>query len=120
MSEESRIGLAELIEQVKRELLSTTQDTEVPLLSVDTVELELQVTVRKEGKAGLKVYVVEMGGGGSLDDIQKVKVTLSPLLTKEARLAIYQKRYPQRWTELMNKSVEALTKGGDDNLGDEY
>ncbi|TBR58294.1 hypothetical protein B4U84_20390 [Westiellopsis prolifica IICB1] len=122
MSEERPIGLTELIEQVRRELLSTTshKDTEVPLLSVDTVELELQVTVHREGKGGLKVYVVEMGGGGSRNDVQKVKVTLSPLLSKEVRLGLYKKRYPDRWTEFMDKSVEALTKGGDGNLGDEY
>lgn len=122
MSEGKLIGLAELIEQVKRELLSTTlnKETEVPLLSVDTVELELQVTVRREGKAGLKVYVAEAGGGVSRDNMQKVKVTLSPLMSKEVRLGFYKKRHPEQWSEFIDKSVEALTKGSDDNLGDEY
>ncbi|HBL13533.1 MAG TPA: hypothetical protein DD379_19480, partial [Cyanobacteria bacterium UBA11162] len=99
MAEEKLIGLAELIKQVKRELLPVTsdqqatsdQETEVPLLSVDTIELELQVTVRDEGKVGLKLYVFEAGGGGSRDDVQKVKVTLSPLLNKEMRLRLLHK-----------------------------
>ena len=130
MAEEKLIGLAELIEQVKRELLPATsdqqatsdQDTEVPLLSVDTVELELQVTIRKEGKAGLKVYVFEAGGGGSRDDVQKVKVTLSPLLSKEMRLRLLHKKLrPQQWRELLEQNVEALTKGSDDEpLGNLY
>jgi hypothetical protein len=123
MSEEKLIGLAELIEQVKRELLPAASDqgAEVPFLSVDTVELELQVTVRKEGKAGLKVYVLEAGGGSSRDDLQKVKVTLSPLLSKEVRLNLYRKRYPERLPELIDKSIEALTKGSDDEpLGNLY
>lgn len=116
--EERLIGLAELIEQVKRELLPTTsdKDTEVPFLSVDTVELELQVTVRKEGKAGLKVYIFEAGGGGSRDDLQKVKVTLSPLLSKEKRLNLYTKRYPEHVKDLIDRSLEALNKGDDNEL----
>jgi hypothetical protein len=124
MPQEKLIGLAELIEQVKRELLPTTsdQETAVPLLSVDTIELELQVTVRKEGKAGLKVYVFEAGGGGSRDDVQKVKVTLSPLLSKEMRLRLLHKKLrPEQWRELLEQNVEALTKGSDDEpLGNLY
>lgn len=109
------IGLTELIEQVKRELLATTpgSETDVPFLSVDSVELELQVTVKKEGKGGVKIYVLELGGGGGRDDVQKVKVTLSPLLSKEALLGIYKKLYPERWQELLKTSAEALTKGND-------
>jgi hypothetical protein len=116
MSQENLIGLTELIEQVKRELLATTpgNETDIPFLSVDSVELELQVTVKKEGKGGVKIYVLEVGGGGSRDDVQKVKVTLSPLLNKEALLGIYKKLYPERWQELLKTSAEALTKGTDD------
>ncbi len=57
MSEQNLIGLTELIEQVKQELLTTSPENEndIPLLSVDSVELELQVTVKNEGKAGIKV-----------------------------------------------------------------
>ena len=129
MAEEKLIGLAELIKQVKRELLPVTsdqqatsdQETEVPLLSVDTIELELQVTVRDEGKVGLKLYVFEAGGGGSRDDVQKVKVTLSPLLNKEMRLRLLHKKLrPEQWRELLEQNVEALTKGSDGHLGDEY
>ena len=54
MSEENLIGLAELIEQVKHELLYAETDTQktAPIFSVDQVELEIQVTVRREGKDG--------------------------------------------------------------------
>jgi hypothetical protein len=119
---EDLIGLAEMIEQVKRELLLTTPDkeTEVPLFSVDKVELELQVTVRREVKTGLKLYVFQLGGGGSRDDVQKVKITLSPLLSKEVLLGIYRKRYPERLSELVEKSLEAITKGNDEPLGNLY
>ncbi|MGB3758623.1 MAG: trypco2 family protein [Rivularia sp. (in: cyanobacteria)] len=121
MSEENSIGLAELIEQIKQELLSTEAEGEkpIPLFSVDQVNLELQVTARKEGKAGIKVYVVELGGGGSRDDVQKVTVTLTPLLTKEERVALYKTRYPQKWKLLEETSIEGLLKGSSgEPLGD--
>ena len=124
MTKENSIGLAELIEQVKRELLlpTSTQETDVPLLSVDKVELELQVTARREGKAGLKVYVAEVGGSGSHDDMQKVKVTLSPLLSKEMRLRLLHKKLkPEQWRELLEQNAEALSKGDDhESLGNLY
>ncbi|KAB8320492.1 hypothetical protein SD81_002540 [Tolypothrix campylonemoides VB511288] len=127
MPDENLIGLAELIEQVKRELLSTylsnetsSNKTDVPFFSVDSVELELQVTVKKEGKGGVKIYVLEVGGGASRDDVQKVKVTLSPLLKKEQLLGIYNKLYPERWQEFLKTSVEALTKGNEGNLSDQF
>lgn len=122
MPEEKLIGLAELIEQVKRELLPATSDkeAEVPLLSVDTVELELQVTVRKEGKAGLKFYVFEAGGGRSRDDVQKIKVTLSPMLSKEMRLNLYKKRYPQSLPDFIAKSEKAFNKGDDGDSDNQF
>ncbi|MDZ8138251.1 MAG: trypco2 family protein [Nostoc sp. DedQUE04] len=127
MSDENLIGLAELIQQVKRELLTTylndetpSHDTDIPVFSVDSVELELQVTLKKEGKGGVKIYVLELGGGSSRDDVQKVKLTLSPLLKKEQLLGIYKKLYPERWQEFLETSVEALTKGNEGNLSDQF
>jgi hypothetical protein len=115
MADDRSIGLSELIKQVKRELLSPDlEEDDVPLLSVDQVELELQVSVRKEGKAGIKIYVVEIGGGGNRDDVQTVKVMLSPLLSKEMLLGIYRKRHPDKVQELVEKSLEAMTKGSGD------
>ena len=118
MAEESSIGLAELIAQVKQELLqSEFDDSEtLPLFSVDAIELELQVTVQKEGRAGLSIKVVELGGGSSRDDVQRVTVTLSPLLSKEARIARYQQHFPQKWEALSNQVVAATVKGSDEDL----
>jgi hypothetical protein len=121
VAEESTIGLAELIEQVKRELLapSLEGETDIPLLSVDEVELELQVTVKKDVKGGIKIYVLELGGGGSRDDVQKVKVKLSPIVNKEILLGLYKKRHPERLNELVEKSMDGTLKGrSDENLSE--
>lgn len=115
MSKENPIGLAELIERVKHELLSTNIEAEktIPIFSIDEVVLELQVIVRKEGKAGLQIHVVEFGGGAGRDDVQNVKVTLTPLLSKEDRLNLYKSRYPDRWKALEDASFKAGLKGSD-------
>lgn len=116
MLEEKSIGLTELIQQVKQDLMSTAlnQESEVPLFTVDAVELELQVTVKKDAKAGIKFYVVDIGGGASRDDVQKVKVSLSPLLDKAQLLSLYKKRFPEKWNEFLEKASDALTKGNGD------
>jgi hypothetical protein len=122
MAEDNTIGLAELIEQVKRELLtpSLEGETDIPLLSVDSVELELQVTVKKEGNAGIKIYVLELGGKDSRDNVQKVKVKLSPIVSKEVLLGRYKKRYPERLNDLVDTSFEGIFKGGSENLSQEF
>ncbi len=113
MSKEKPIGLAELIEQVKRELLSTEPGVEgtIPLFSVDEVVLELQVELRKEGNAGLHIQVVEIGGDIGRQDTHNVKVTLTPLLSKEERIRLYKTHYPERWAALEYGSVIAGLKG---------
>jgi len=117
----SEIGLAELIQQVKQELLTTYPHSEndTPILSVDSVELELQVTVKREGKGGVKINVLQFGGGelsggASRDDVQKVKVKLSPLVSKEQILKAYYKENPEKWQKFLETTVDALTKGSDD------
>lgn len=113
MAQEDTIGLAELIEKVKSELLSQElgADGTEPLFSVDEVTLELQVTVKKEGKAGLKVYVVEAGGGASRSDVQVVRVKLTPLLSKEERIRVFQNLHPGEWKAIEAASVKGVLKG---------
>ncbi len=121
------IGLAELIEQVKAELLASPTDQKkaktAPFLFVESVELELQVTVKKEGKAGIKVDVLSVGGaeaGGGIgqDKIQKVKVKLSPLYDKEEIKQYYKDFKPDQVLPSIKNSLKAL-KGEDEESADE-
>ena len=77
------IGLRELIYQVKKELLTQSPDDPVPLFYVEGVDLELRVTARKEGQAGVKIYVVDIGGEIGQEQAQTVRVSLRPLYTRE-------------------------------------
>jgi hypothetical protein len=117
MSEKNSIGLADLIEQVKNELIyvDPEQEKEAPVFWVNSIELELQVTIKREGKGGIKVYVVEAGGGISRDDVQKVKVSMTPLLTREEIRKLYQEKFPEKVREVFGKSLDMM-KGNTDNL----
>ncbi|MBE9127017.1 MULTISPECIES: trypco2 family protein [unclassified Coleofasciculus] len=121
MADDNSIGLAELVEQVKRELLSTAprQAKDAPLLFVNSVELEIQVTVKRGGTGGVKVNVVPIGGaeiGGSIsrDDVHKVKVTLSPLFDKERLMEFYATLHPDKVPSSVKRSLDALFKGNEE------
>lgn len=121
------IGLAELIQQVKQELLSTVpgRNSDAPILFVESVELELKVTVSREGKGGVKIDVLSFGGGdlgGSLkrEDVHTVKVSLSPLFDKERLMEFYQTLHSDKVPTSVKQSMEALLKGEEENLADQF
>lgn len=121
------IGLSELIQQVKQELLSKTPEKvqNSPIFFVNSVDIEVQVTVKREGKAGVKIDVVsvvggELGGGFSRDDVHKVKVTLSPLFSQERLTELYEALNPNQVNTSAKHSVDALFKGEKDSLADQF
>jgi hypothetical protein len=133
-NDNSSIGLAEFIQQVKQDLLSVApgKDKDAPFLFVESVELELQVTVKRTGKAGakgnIKINVLGTGGevgveaGGDLgrDDVHKVKVKLAPLFDKERLMEFYQTLHSDKVPTTVKNSLAALLKGDEEsNLNDD-
>jgi hypothetical protein len=107
MAEE--IGLYELILQVKKELLAPSPDDPVPLFYVEGVELELGVAARKEGQAGIKLYVVDFSGGGRHERAQTVRVHLRPLYSREEMRRLVE-RDPVLGPQLSQVAVSGTTK----------
>jgi len=122
MSDKNGIGLADLINKIKHELLSleTDEKENVPLFSVDEVELELQVTVTKEAGGGLSIQVIQLGARLERYDVQTVRVTLTPLLEKAARLQYLKTKYPEMWQEIKEGQIQGTIKGGDKNSLDDF
>jgi hypothetical protein len=121
------IGLDELIQQVKQELLSSVpgKSLDAPILFVESVELELKVTVSREGKGGIKIDVLSFGGGeagGTLkrEDVHTVKVKLSPLFDKERLMEFYATLHSDKVPTSVKQSLDALLKGEGDNLADQF
>lgn len=79
------IGLAEAIGVVREELARAAEDGAGSDLAFrpESVELEFEVMFERvtKGDAGLRVWVVSVGGGGekSRADTQRLKVTFSPV-----------------------------------------
>ena len=110
------IGLSKLIEEVRQELLPDESKPEVvPLLYVDSIELELNVTVKKEGSSGFKIYVVDLGGKASIDKGQIIKVKLSPLLSKEQILEDFKANQTKKSKSMIYLSEKSVVKGGNDD-----
>ena len=114
MAQDNPIGLAELIAKVKQELLSPQADGQgvARLLSVDTVTLELNVTVEKKAEGGVHIHILTAGGSVGREDVQKVTVSLSPLVSKEERLRLFAENDPKGFQETRRASHTAFDKGG--------
>jgi len=104
------IGLTELIYQVKRELLSpeSRQGDPVPLFAVEEIQLEVAVSVSREGEAGINIQVLSLGGGVSWQDAQTVRVTLKPLRSREELIAELRQRDPQLFASMADGSLKLL------------
>jgi hypothetical protein len=103
------IGLKELIQEVKKELLAQAPDDPVPLFYVEGVELELSVAARKEGQAGVKIYVVDIGGSAGQERAQTVRVRLQPLYSREEMRRLVEQD-PVLRQRLPQQAVQGVTK----------
>ena len=104
------IGLQELLYQVKKELLAQSPDDPVPLFYVEGVDLELSITARKEAQAGVKIYVVDIGGGGSQEREQTVRVSLRPLYSRE-EMRRFVEQDPVLGPKLRQVAMQGAMKG---------
>jgi hypothetical protein len=86
VANENKIGLAELLHALRMEIERSRKllvDSGVaPLLKLKDAEVEVQFVVEKEVKAGIGVeiglFAVDAGGKYHSENLQKLKVTLTP------------------------------------------
>jgi Trypsin-co-occurring domain 2 len=90
----AEIGLAEVVRALRAELEIATSEGEGQEIRFEAtaVDLEFNVGVKKskEGKAGIRFWVVELGGGGAYasESIQTVKLSLQPSTASGGRVRI--------------------------------
>ncbi len=81
---EQRIELAEYIKHLRRQITKASREGEGKSVrfDVETLELELQIVVErsKEGKAGIKSWILSVGGAAARKDevTQTIKLSLRP------------------------------------------
>lgn len=82
---DSNVKLAEMISALREQLIQAQDEgLDSPIrFNVAESEVEIQFTVTKEaeGKAGIRFWVVEAGGGGSVasESVQKMRLKLLPV-----------------------------------------
>jgi hypothetical protein len=103
------IGLQDFIYQVKNELLARNPAQRAkdpyPLFFIDKIDLEIAVKVSRTAGGGIKLTVLDFAEASSGKSVTRerghvVKVSLSPLLSKDAILARAKK------DERVQKAVE--------------
>jgi hypothetical protein len=104
------LGLAEFIRAVKRELMDSEKGANdaIKLLVIEDIELDIQVGVSFDGKAGFNVQVLQFGGGAKRDDVHTVKVKLQPILSHQERIQQLQ-RNPD-WDDYVKANTEFTIK----------
>ena len=116
----NEIGLADLIFQVKSELLARHPIEEAKgwpaLFWIDQIELELSVSATQEANGGIKLTVVPIEIGGSRSRQEErghtIKVRLAPLLSREEMYDLLS-RDPEFLKELEKFSHKLMRDAGE-------
>ncbi len=124
MGNKKTIGLSEFIEQVKKDLIVEQEQSAVPFLAIEKVEVEVKVIANlvEGGKAGLKLSVFGLGADAGVntkskkEDVQTVRITLSPLLTKDELLS---RMAPEKKELIFQQGDRAITRGDDSDGTDD-
>jgi hypothetical protein len=77
------ISLPVFVEQLKRDLISNKIETTVKAFIIDSVEVELDLTVKMEGEFGFTFMVVTAKSQLAEEKTQKVKLVLKPTVSLE-------------------------------------
>ncbi|MFI7670802.1 trypco2 family protein [Nocardia sp. NPDC049526] len=78
-SSDGPIEFSDMIKYLKSELATAqAAATDDFKLKLDECSVELNIAVKREGKAGIKAYVVTIGGGLSSEQTHKVTAKFRP------------------------------------------
>ncbi|MFI6171357.1 trypco2 family protein [Nocardia sp. NPDC051052] len=78
-SADGGIELSDMIRYLKSELTAAQAGSGDGFkLTLDECTIELNIAVKREGKAGIKAYVVTIGGGLSSEQTHKVSAKFKP------------------------------------------
>lgn len=78
MTANKGIGITELIEKIKQDLLIPQPKNEHSMFKIEEVVIEINFTVNAEIEGGFNLGVVTIGSKVDEEKIQKVTVKLSP------------------------------------------
>jgi len=106
------LGISELIQRIKQDLLNAQPPNEPDLFSVDEITLEVNFTVTGDIDSGFDLGVVTLGSNVSEERVQKVTVKMTPLVSKQ-QLIDTVNQDPHKAKMTIIASTESLTRGGE-------
>jgi hypothetical protein len=77
------IGLSDLIDRVKMELLSEKRIDQPKLFSIDELTIEVNFVVNGDLESGFNLGVVTLESQVSEERVQKVTIKMTPLMSKQ-------------------------------------
>jgi hypothetical protein len=95
-AEVAEIGLGEVIRALRAELEEAMSEGEGSTIRFEATSVDLEfnvgITRTADGKAGIRFWVLELGGGGSYasERVQSVKLSLQPVSADGGRVKITQ------------------------------
>lgn len=109
------ISIKDLISKLRDELFNSVDDEKPSILFVDKVELELHVDLSLDGSGSVKIKafnLLEAGLAGSEKKVagHKIKLTLSPLISKEEHVELLKKDV-NAFKRILEGGKNALHKG---------
>ena len=107
---EKLIGISELIQRLKTDLLSATFSEDPKLFSIDEVTLELNFVISGNIDSGFNFGVVTLGSDIHEDRIQKITIKMTPLVSKE-QLIENLNSLPNKAQATAQSSNEAILRG---------
>lgn len=82
-SQKKSLGITELIQRIKQDLLDEQVNNTPKLFSIDEVNLEINFVISGDISSGFDFSVVTLGSKVSEERIQKITIKMSPLVSKQ-------------------------------------
>jgi len=91
-----QLGITDLIEQIKEELITNQKNTNNPnLFLIDEITVEVNFVIKGDIDGGFNLGVVTLDSNISEEKVQKVILKMTPLFTKEQILKKIAKSHQQ-------------------------
>jgi len=107
------VTFQQLIDQVKKELTPQFDEPENPLFLVEKIEIQVAVKISSEGKGGVNLQIVELGGGISKENSNIITVSLTPIIPPEQLRQLLDSATKRQVTK---ESTRRLIKGAEGNI----
>jgi hypothetical protein len=109
------LGINDLIQRVKHELLQIDTSNETDIFSIDEILLELNFAVSGDLESGFNIGVVTLGSNISEERVQKVTIKMTPLVTKEQIIDTINQK-PNESQSIIDTSARAFTRGSESSI----